>query len=39
MMLWTIKKFGPVVQPGIDRQRKAAEEEIAKRRPVQNETA
>lgn len=35
MSLWTIKKYGPVIQPAIDRRRKATEDEIAKRRPIQ----
>lgn len=36
MSLWTIKKFGPVIQPSINRLRKEAEDEIAKRRPIQS---
>ena len=35
MTLWTIKKFGPVIQPSMDRLRKEAEDEIAKLRPIQ----
>lgn len=33
-MLWMIKKFGPVIQPGIDERRQNTENEIAKLRVV-----